>query len=489
MLDGEVAGGLFAPHLDDAGRIGIRSASGLLIAEDGRNFSRLPTAPYATNDPNLVTGVAEYLAFGGGTFVLPSRAAGSATVQASPEGTVALAAAGEPAPIGGTWGTSDYVFSDVNSQGTTVFYADVRFDDPTPSSTSGLFIADDAGVRPLVLPGQSFGNREIGAPLSPAINDRGQVAFFNSTFSASSEGYYLLDGDAVRPILTGNTVTAGGVLLPRIVDGVLGPLSGGPSLNNRGEVAAFSELNVVGIVIGGGERADNVADIIFENGSSLADGRQVDLASLVNFDRPTVAPPLNDVGQVVFQGSFRGTSSNGLFVDSAEQDLTLIVESGMAVPGGRPGVFGSFAEPLVSINDVFDGGDRSGSSSIVRGPFAINNSGQVAFQADILGGDAPLDFNNPVFRSGLFFWDADLGLHTIIAPGDIVDGEIVSLVSFEGSDAFGGNGDDGFNDAGQVAFRYTTTNNNSYLGVWQIPEPASASVVAFTSLILLRRRR
>ncbi|MEM7808172.1 MAG: choice-of-anchor tandem repeat NxxGxxAF-containing protein [Planctomycetota bacterium] len=485
LIDGTPVGGLLAPHLDDQGRIGIRSGSGLLLSEDGSTFVRLPTQPYASLD--LFAGLrGEYLAFGGGTFVLPSIVNGSAKVQASVSGTIALAEEGQPAPGGQIWGQSAFLSTDVNNAGTALFLAETNDGGAIPTGGAGFFTGDANGVQQVLSFGETIDGITISSFIFGSINDGGQIAFFAD--AGSDSGHYVLDGDDLRPIFTSQTVTPSGIPVMEVVNGDFGPPSGAPSFNNAGEIAAYSLLgDAGGIVIGGGTRPDNVAEVVFGFGEILPDNRVVD--PFFSDDSGTVAPPLNDVGQVVSAGTFRDVSDKtGLFVASADEDLKFIAESGTPIPGNRPGVFGSFLEPLVSDNDRITGSSPDEvRGSLVRGPFAINDAGQVAFQADVIGGNNPLDLG-PLSRSGLFFWDEDLGLHTIIAPGDIIDGETVALVVFEGSDSFGGTGDDGLNDAGQVAFRYLTTDNNSYLGLWQIPEPATASVVALTGLVLLRRR-
>ena len=238
-----------------------------------------------------------------------------------------------------------------------------------------------------------------------------------------------------------------------------------PTANARGEVA-FAGL--VGDAGGGSDGA-----------ILAADGRSVRVVAVENQVVPGVGelsfvvghsgePALSDSGRVAFNASYLPATPpapapadeggpagaeefdrRGLFAAdlAGSGDLRLIASAGRPAPGG--GEFRSFGTPR------------------------LNAAGQIAFSAEVATN--PGSFAD---SGGVYWFDDRLGTLKVIAERDVVDGEVVAAIDFDpymfacDFDSGYDPSADAFNDAGQVAFAYTTVAGGSGVALWTPPDVA-----------------
>jgi hypothetical protein len=321
-----------------------------------------------------------------------------------------VAAAGQQAPglpDGATYGDLDFPQHQViNDAGSTAFAG---------HSTGGLgFWSSGAGGSALIARSgeqaagtpagvvYAFNNSENGSSL--VMNDAGQTAFFAG-----------LAGPGVDLFTNGRGVWAqrhGGLELvartgnhaPGTADGVnFGDifLRGGPALNGLGQTAFPAYLT------GPGVDSTNASGIWSEGSGSLAlvarTGNQApgmpDGAVFTGLNSlGSIA--FNNAGQTAFSGSVTGggvdsTNNTGIWSE-ASGSLALAVRSGTPAPGTPSGVnFGYLA---------------------LTTPPALNDAGQIAFQAELTGGGV-----NSTNEFG--FWSGAPGSPALVArEGDHAPG-------------------------------------------------------------------
>lgn len=155
---------------------------------------------------------------------------------------------------------------------------------------------------------------------------------------------------------------------------------------------------------------------------------------LRNMDRNVA---LNDNGQVAFvAGITDGQVESGIFRGDGST-LTTIAREDDLVPGTAAGFFTAFRNH----------------------PFALNDRGEVAFIAQFQLGCC--------LQNGLFFYSDEAGLQRVVTLGEALGGGIVSDFDFVGtSSADHRPGASGLDDSGRVAFRFTLTNGNRGIAVF-----------------------
>jgi hypothetical protein len=166
----------------------------------------------------------------------------------------------------------------------------------------------------------------------------------------------------------------------------------------------------------------------------------------------TVAPALNDAGQVAFFGYIldAGFIYNGIFRSDGTLDgMTEIVRQAEPTPDGN-GVFQLDSRP-----SGFDSNDVP----------KMNEAGQVAFFTNISGADGGVGENE-----GIFFYDDDLGLMPVARKGYPLLGSTITEMRFtpRGSMAHDNNRS-GLNNRGQVAFAYELADGRSGIAIWSPP--------------------
>jgi hypothetical protein len=157
----------------------------------------------------------------------------------------AIALQGDPAPGGGR-----YRFAwtpTINQRGQIIFVGDLTAP-PGFAASSGLFLHDRRGVRPIVRPGHAMpgGGHLVNVtnfqPGNIALNDRGDIAFTATLDtgdpSAPDTGTYVWSRDALTLVArTGTTIDGAGVVA------TVQPASGNLGLNNLGQIVLSVRLD------------------------------------------------------------------------------------------------------------------------------------------------------------------------------------------------------------------------------------------------------
>ena len=353
----------------------------------------------------------------------------------------------------------------LNDAGQVGFYARIGLGNST--AVGGIFRGDGASTVEIVREGDPVpdGSGLFGAPASPFLNDAGQIAFAASF--TTDFGFPTDDGAIFRGDQTGLTQIARiGQTTP--VDGRrLASLDAFLDLNDSGQVAfnaAFerksdSTAATRAVFVGDGNGLTEVV----RSGRATPDGER----ELESF----FPPILNESGQVALYADLVDTlagpfDDRGIYVATVgDDDVTLaeVAREGQAAPG-------------------------SGRFSFVGSP-AFNDAGQVAFaaQIDLDDGGSAND------ETGLYLYDADLGLLTVARTGDRLRGGRIDNLWFESglpsSEPPRRDEGSGLNNRGEVAYAYRLDDGRYGVAVWSVPEPASATVPAAACLGLVRVRR
>ena len=239
-----------------------------------------------------------------------------------------------------------------------------------------------------------------------------------------------------------------------------------PSLNDRGTVAFFGQLNMgeIGIFTGNGGPTTTIADI---SGP---------------FSAVFPETSLNDSGTVAFSAHLDTPLQQGIFTGDGGPTKTIADTSGPFNTFSYPGSFYTFPSPslneggtvaFVAFLDTGETGIFSGSggpttiiadSSGLFGGFgspSLNDSGTVAFSAVVDTGQAGI-FTGP-----------DPIADEVISSGDTLFGStVVGAVTFKES----------LNDAGQIAFIYQLADERRGIAradplVIPAPEPGTVALL------------
>lgn len=410
----------------------------------------------------------------------------------------ALALTGDPAPVaaGGTY--SSFEGLSINASGAVAFQAFLA----GGTASVGLFLETGTTSEAIVLQGDP-----MPAPLSdqfdivyaPHLTDAGEV-FFSGTFASAPglTGLFRWSSGVIEAIaLPGDPVPVSG--------GTFSSITGSPAANAAGQVAFFGGID-------GGSRLSGL--FLYSNGSIspivfLGDSSPGALPGNVSF-LFTTGLSLNLQGDVSFpatlyDSTFPATSydvvmvySGGVLNAAAIQgdvpngtggsaysaivkETTSITDGGdVAFAGsvgggfGSPGIFvdrvGQTGETIVFVGDPAPetGGGTFGTS---RFP-SINESGQVVFEADVLGS---------TINGGI--WSAEGGAIVPIAlEGDVAPGTNGGVfANFDGQPVL--------NDAGRIAFEGLMVGGNASRGVFVVPEPGIGSSLALGLLVIAAGRR
>lgn len=303
---------------------------------------------------------------------------------------------------------------------------------------------------------------------APTLNNNGNVAF-GSSLSAPGQRAVFSQGS------TGTTalVAQQGLVIP----GTAGETYSFPSqpiINNSGRTVFFTQTSFGGTaVVASNAGASPIVSILARNGDALTSaGPGVELSTISG---ATVRH--NGADQVAFIGALAGvnTTANDNFavITQGTSGLNIVARAGSAAPGTGPGVF-------------FGTGFNS---------MTLNNVGQVAFITNLIGtGIGPGSGNG----SGLWATDNSGNVLLVARQGDlfdvdpnplVTDNRTINLISY----ASGASGQDGigrgFNDAGQLVFNLTFTDNTSGVFVATIPAPSAAVMMGMAGLAAVRRRR
>lgn len=314
---------------------------------------------------------------------LSSAAAGQTNVRHT-----IVAASGDAAPGGGTY--ISLRNATLNARHEVAFEASVS----GPPFSPGVFVGD----------GRTTATVTLGQVSNPFITSNGEVVYdVNNIDTFRSDGKTIVplvrDGDPVAgggtltplarsvngfgvlaygAIISGSTATQGifrsdGTETIAIARDDIGPPTGGtftllgdPAINDRGQVTFYSVMEgssaEFGIFRGEGAELTPVfiANQIAPGGATFAD-----------FSNPSI----NKHGQVAAVASLTNSASHdGLFVGDGTNAVAIVLEGQLAPSGG-----------------IFK--DPKGQTTF-RAPFRINDQGEVAFDALMIGGTS----NNGIFR-------------------------------------------------------------------------------------------
>ncbi len=361
---------------------------------------------------------------------------------------------GDQAPDGES--TLDAVFTPaLNEQDGIAFTCE--FVDDNPLGVRGMIRGNlDSGDLSVVAreddsppDGDGYFNLMSGGDL----NDAGQMVFSvqidSSTFD--DEGIFRVepDGALTRIVRKGDPSPDSDEAFSTLFSGSYN------AINGHGQVAFASTMTD-----SGGQLPDSSAGVFLYDDGELVPIARTGRAgpngsTYVSFGVPgtlTVAPALNDAGQVAFFGYIldAGFVYNGIFrSDGTHAGRTEIVRQAQATPDGN-GVFQLDSQPSgFESNDVPK----------------MNEAGQVAFFTNLSGTDGGIEENE-----GIFFYDDDLGLMQVARKGYPFLGSTITELRFTPRAGMAhDNMRSGLNNLGQVAFAYELADGRGGVAVWSPP--------------------
>jgi hypothetical protein len=380
-----------------------------------------------------------------------------------------IAVSGDEAPTGGNYLPSSFSNARLNASHEVAFDAVVG----GPSFATGIFVGDgkttsaiavgpDFLTNPFITPNGevvfdvngidiSSGDGKSITPLmrdgdvapgggtltlregTSATNDHGAiayVAFVNG--STATQGIFRNDGKQTV------TIARDDISAP---NGASFTLLGAPVMNNRGQVAFFSELSS-GFGIFRGEGGD-LTPVFVTN--QIAPGG----ATFADFGEPTI----NDHGQIVAVGSLiNSTIHSGLFVGDGTNTTAIALQQQPAPKGGNynGNFFGrtklsgrgevAFNAGLTggtSTSGIFRGNGENTTTIALRdanaagtsGTFAtfrdylLLNDGRVAFIATLNLGVGGVNTSN---NMGIWIGTSDEDLQLVVRTGDVIGGRVLT---------------------------------------------------------------
>lgn len=215
---------------------------------------------------------------------------------------------------------------------------------------------------------------------TPVINDRGQVAFFSEL--TGGFGIFRGEGGDLTPVFVTNQSAPGGATFADF---------GEPVLNNRGQIATPASLinSTInsGLFVGDGT---NTIAIALQQQAAPKGGNYNG-----NFFGRT---KLSDRGEVAFNaGLTGGTSTSGIFRGNGENTTTIALRGANA-----PGTTGTFA----SFRD-----------------YQLLNDGRVAFVATLTLGVGGVNTSNFM---GIWIGTSDEDLQLVVRTGDVIGGKVLT---------------------------------------------------------------
>jgi hypothetical protein len=291
--------------------------------------------------------------------------------------TVPLVRNGDPASVGGT---VTPMFHVTNARGTIAYVAGVI----GGTATLGMFRTDGTNTV-------AIARDDIVAPMggtftsffTPAINDRGQVAFATEITGGPADFAILRgDGGDLVPVFVANQIAPGGATFQDFGD---------PLINKHGQVAA------VALLANGTSRAGLFVGDGIDAGAIALDGQPAPKGGNYSqsFAKPLI---LNDLGEVAFNARLTGgTSAQGLFRGNGRQ-TTVLALSGTIAPG-TSGTFASF------------------------GDMKLGDDGRVAFIATLTPGVGGVDLSN---NMGIWAGTSETDLELVVRTGQVIGDKVLT---------------------------------------------------------------
>jgi hypothetical protein len=332
-------------------------------APDGGTFTAL--ADPALNDRGDI-------AFGAQTTV---REAAQALYLRRDDRITTLVAAGRRVSTGGTLRTLGDVV--LNNRGTVIFLG--RTTDR--AARLGIYAARNAAVIPIVVTGQPAPSGGVFTDFAnPTINDHDVIAFVGRTNGTGQEGIFTnIEGSSTIAVMGGSPAPTGG-LFQFFLDG-------SPALNNRGQIAfvaatterstqgvyvlsegrvasvvttddtapvggPFTEFGFVSLTDGGtvgfvGRTARSpVREALYTTGRAALvtlarQGETVDGAPLTTF----INAAMNNAEDVIFEPGIPDVFPRAVYL-VRRAGVAVLARAGEAAPGG--GRFAAFSQPIVN---------------------------------------------------------------------------------------------------------------------------------------------
>jgi hypothetical protein len=263
----------------------------------------------------------------------------------------ALSLPGQTAPNGALFGNTHSPAS-INDQGDIAFAVEVS---GGTAPEEGLFLLSEGKLTPLVLPGDSEpGGGKFASATHPSVNAARQVAFQADVVREGrrSTGVFLADSTGIHAIADPRRIAPGG-------GSFLGAREA--HLNNRGQLAFLGNTGAWAAYLANGDQITRLTG----PGSVLPGGAPVH--AVITTDGSL---SLNQSGAVAMLLKVEEPDAAGLFVWQQE---TLW-------PVALPGTFLAGIGPIDSVGTTV----------------ALNDQGQVAFEAQTDDGDAALVLATPV---------------------------------------------------------------------------------------------
>lgn len=215
---------------------------------------------------------------------------------------------------------------------------------------------------------------------TPVMNNRGQVAFFSEL--TDGFGIFRGDGGDLTPIFITNQIAPGGATFADF---------GEPVINNHGQIATPASLinSTInsGLFVGDGT---NTIAIALQQQPAPKGGNYNG-----NFFGRT---KLSDRGEVAFNaGLTGGTSTSGIFRGNGENTTTIALRGTNA-----PGTTGTFA----AFRD-----------------YQLLNDGRVAFIATLTPGVGGVNTSN---NMGIWIGTSDEDLQLVVRTGDVINGRVLT---------------------------------------------------------------
>lgn len=343
-------------------------------------------------------------------------------------------------------GFGDFGEHGLDALGRMAFQARVKVDDF--NVPVGVFVGDESGFSTVLLAGDPVpnGGEAFTASLLRGMNPTGDLLIFaddtGDEGGLANESIYVATADGLR------SVVANG-MRPPDENGVFEEFQVG-ALNSAGLVAFTATL---GQTTGG--RADDSGLFLATESALFTVAREGARApnggNWINFQQPV----LNDRGTLAFLG-FAGvtqTVGSGIYV-ATTNTITLLVPARSPAPDGQ------------------------GTLSLEQATYpilALNNRGQVLFQAGVSGGPSSA-------RIGVFLADPDGTVRRVVRRGQELEGSTVNKMELTsvGNTVDAGGADLGrqrpLNDTGQVAFWAELADGRD--GVFRWSPPAAGPVIS-----------